>query len=97
MAGFPIRLSKSEQQTPGRTPEETGINNGQWYNSAYDKTHNLAVTSAYTLNEKWSFGANFALQSGQPVSYPNGQYEYLGITFLIMDYEMKIVYPLIII
>lgn len=73
-------LSKSEQQTPGRTPEEIGINNGQWYASAYDKTHNLAVTSAYNLNEKWSFGANFALQSGQPVTYPNGQYEYLGIT-----------------
>ncbi|MNX64749.1 TonB-dependent Receptor Plug Domain protein [compost metagenome] len=73
-------LSKSEQQTPGRTPEETGINNGQWYSSAYDKTHNFAITSAYNLNEKWSFGANFALQSGQPVTYPNGQYEYLGIT-----------------
>ncbi|PIF33402.1 outer membrane receptor protein involved in Fe transport [Flavobacterium sp. 9] len=73
-------LSKSQQQTPGRTPEETGINNGQWYSSPYDKTHNLAVTSAYNLNEKWSFGANFALQSGQPVTYPNAQYEYLGIT-----------------
>jgi hypothetical protein len=73
-------ISKSEQQTPGRTPDEIGINNGQWYNSAYDKTHNLAITSAYNLNEKWSFGANFALQSGQPVTYPNGQYEYLGIT-----------------
>lgn len=73
-------LSRSEQQTPGRTPEETGINNGKWYASPYDKTHNLAITSAYNLNEKWSFGANFALQSGQPVTYPNGQYEYLGIT-----------------
>ncbi|CAD0005845.1 TonB-dependent receptor [Flavobacterium salmonis] len=73
-------LSKSEQQTPGRTPEETGINNGQWYNSAYDKLHNVAITSAYNLNAKWTFGANFVLQSGQPVSYPNSQYEYLGIT-----------------
>ena len=73
-------LSKSEQQTPGRTPEETGINNGQWYSSAYDKTHNLAITSSYNLNQRWSFAANFALQSGQPVSYPNSQYEYLGIT-----------------
>ena len=72
-------LSKSEQQTPGRTTEETGINNGHWYSSVYDKTHNLAITSAYNLNEKWSFGANFALQSGQPVTYPNGQYEYLGV------------------
>ena len=73
-------LSKSEQQTPGRTPEESGINGGNWYNSTYDKLHNVAVTGSYNLNEKWSFGANFALQTGQPVSYPNGQYEYLGIT-----------------
>ena len=73
-------LSKSQQQTPGRTTTESGINNGQWYNSAYDKTHNLAVTSSYLLNEKWSFGANFSLQTGQPITYPNGQYQYLGIT-----------------
>ncbi len=69
-------LSKSEQQTPGRKAGEVGINNGQWYNSAYDKTHNLAVTASYKLNEKWSFGSNFALQSGQPVTYPNAQYEF---------------------
>ncbi|MEY4011480.1 MAG: hypothetical protein RIT22_604 [Bacteroidota bacterium] len=73
-------LSKSQQQTPGRTATESGINNGQWYNSAYDKRHNLAVTSSYSLNEKWSFGANFSLQTGQPITYPNGQYQYLGIT-----------------
>ncbi len=73
-------LSKSQQQTPGRTKAETGINNGQWYNSLYDKTHNIAITSAYTLTKKWSFGANFAIQSGQPVTYPNGQYQYEGIT-----------------
>ncbi|WP_338645640.1 TonB-dependent receptor [Flavobacterium sp. KS-LB2] len=72
-------LSKSEQQTPGRTSIETGINNGKWYNSVYDKLHNVAVTTSYNLNEKWSFGANFALQTGQPVTYPVGQYEYLGI------------------
>ena len=73
-------LSKSQQQTPGRTTTESGINNGQCYNSAYDKTHNLAITSSYLLNEKWSFGANFSLQTGQPITYPNGQYQYLGIT-----------------
>lgn len=73
-------LSKSEQQTPGRTALESGVNNGQWYNSVYDKLHNIAVTSSYNLNEKWSFGANFSLQTGQPVTYPKGQYEYLGVT-----------------
>ncbi len=80
-------LSKSEQQTPGRTTMEAGINNGNWYNSVYDKLHNIAITSSYNLNEKWSFGANFALQTGQPVTYPNGQYEYLGIT--IPSYDLR--------
>ena len=73
-------LSKSEQQTPGRTAQELGINNGQWYNSVYDKLHNIAITSSYNLNEKWSFGANFALQTGQPVTYPVGKYEYLEMS-----------------
>lgn len=73
-------LSRSEQRTPGRTANETGINNGNWYKSAYDKTHNLAVTSSYKYNKKWNFGANFTLQTGQPVTYPNGQYTYKGIT-----------------
>jgi hypothetical protein len=73
-------LSKSEQQTPGRTSQETGINKGNWYNSAYDKLHNFAATSSYNLNKKWSFGSNFIFQTGQPVTYPTGQYEYLGVS-----------------
>ena len=73
-------LSKSEQQTPGRNAYETGINNGNWYSSVYDKLHNIAVTASYKLTDKWTFGGNFALQSGQPVTYPNSQYKYLDIT-----------------
>jgi hypothetical protein len=72
-------LSKSEQQTPGRNVSEIGINNGKWYSSAYDKTHNLAVTGSYNLNKKWTFGANFVLQSGQPATYPSAQYVYQKI------------------
>jgi hypothetical protein len=73
-------LSKSEQRTPGRNATETGINEGNWYRSGYDKLHNLSITSTYEHNKKWTFGANFVLQTGQPVTYPNGQYEYQGIT-----------------
>lgn len=69
-------LSRSEQKTEGRTPEETGINNGNWYRAGYDKLHNLSVTGNYELTPKWSFGGIFALQSGQPATYPEGQYQY---------------------
>lgn len=80
-------LSKSQQRTPGREATETGINNGVWYRSAYDKTHNLAVTSSYKLNPKWTFSGNFILQTGQPVTYPNGQYEYQGL--IIPSYGLR--------
>jgi len=73
-------LSKSEQQTPGRTPSETGINNGAWYNTAYDKTHDLSLTASYDLHPKWQLNANFILQSGQPTTYPTSQYTFNNLT-----------------
>ena len=72
-------LSRAEQKTPGRTPEEPGIANGDWYLSGYDKLHNLSIVGSYELNPKWSFNGNFTLQSGQPVTYANGYYEMGGI------------------
>lgn len=80
-------LSKSEQRTPGRTPQEIGINYGEWYRSSYDKLHDLSIVAIYELNKKWLFSASFALQSGRPVTYPNGQYEYLDVR--IPSYDLR--------
>lgn len=72
--------SKSEQQTPGRNATETGINNGKWYRTAFDKTHDFSAVAQYKLNERWTFNSNFVMQTGQPVNYPNAQYVYNGLT-----------------
>jgi outer membrane receptor protein involved in Fe transport len=80
-------LSRAEQKTPGRTPEEPGIANGDWYLSGYDKLHNLSIVGSYELNPKWSFNGNFTLQSGQPVTYANGYYEMGGIH--IPNYSLR--------
>lgn len=80
-------LSKSEQRTPGRMLDfdgsinslEPGINNGNWYNTPYDKTHDVSLFLSYDLNDKWSFSSNFVYQTGQPTNYPIGQYEYQGL------------------
>ena len=69
-------LAKSEQRTPGRTALETGINNGQWYNSAWDRTHDISITAQYEFTKKWSFGANMIFQTGRPTTYPTAQYTY---------------------
>ncbi|MDT0555190.1 TonB-dependent receptor [Patiriisocius hiemis] len=78
-------LSRSEQRTPGRTPLETGINNGAWYNSPWDKTHDISITGQYELSNKWSFSANFIYQTGQPTTFPNGQYEYNNVVVPVYE------------
>jgi hypothetical protein len=73
-------LAKSEQRTPGGIAGGLGIANGAWYNTPYDRTHDISVSGAYKLNDKWSFGANLVFQTGRPVTYPNGQYQYEGLS-----------------
>ena len=80
-------LSRSEQRTPGRTQNEVGINNGQWYFTPYDKTHDISITSNYNLNKKWNFNLNFIYQTGQPITYPNAQYHFSG--FSIPNFESR--------
>lgn len=80
-------LSRSEQRTPGRNQNEVGINNGEWYFTPYDKTHDISITSNYNLNKKWDFNLNFIYQTGQPITYPNAQYQFSG--FSIPNFESR--------
>jgi len=80
-------LSKSEQRTPGRAPfadngrsnMETGINFGEWYNTPYDKTHDLALFASWDVSPQWNINSNFVFQTGQPTNYPIGQFEFQGL------------------
>ncbi|MBC5839320.1 TonB-dependent receptor [Flavobacterium muglaense] len=80
-------LSKAEQRTSGRTADEPGINNGEWYRANFDKLHNLSVTTAYEFNEKWSFGGIFTYQTGKAATFPNGKYQYQGVT--VANYGLR--------
>ena len=72
-------ISKSEQKTPGRNRTETGINFSNWYNTPYDKTHDLSINSEYKINNKLKLVGNFIYQTGQPTNYPNSQYNYMNL------------------
>lgn len=72
-------LSKSEQRTPPRNENEIGINFGEWYNTPYDKPHDLSLYLNYELSPQWSFNTNFLYQTGQPTNYPIGQFEFQEI------------------
>ncbi|MDN3491521.1 TonB-dependent receptor [Winogradskyella bathintestinalis] len=68
--------SKSEQKTTGGKAGGPGINNGKWYNTPYDRTHDVSLTGIYNFSKKWDFSANLVYQTGRPVTYPNSQYIY---------------------
>lgn len=78
-------LSKSEQRALGGNAGGPGINKGNWYNTPYDRTHDISITGSYDFNDKWKFSANFVYQTGRPVTYPNGQYEYEGFSIANFD------------
>lgn len=85
-------LSKSEQQTKGRTPFETGINHGAWYSTPHDKLHDLSLTATYSLSKKWTFGGVFTLQTGLPANYPKSKYDYFGM--IVANYGKRNEYRL---
>lgn len=72
-------LSKAERRTPG-VDGGRGINNGAYYNTNYDKPHNLVVLGNYKINDKWSVSANFIFQSGRPITYPESKYTFTGLS-----------------
>ncbi len=73
---FAYTISKSEQRTLGGSAGGPGINGGNWYNTAQDRTHDFSLTGSYKFTDKWTFGANMIFQTGRPVTYPDGQYQY---------------------
>ncbi len=72
-------LAKTERQV-------TGINNGNWYPTRFDKRH--VLTSVLLIDppgrsaavaKRWNFSATFTLATGTPATFPTNRFEYDGI------------------
>lgn len=76
-------LSRSEQRfgsgAPSSTTSAPGINNGEWYASPYDKTHDLSVVAMRPLSRSWNMGATFTFASGLPATFPESRYVVDGL------------------
>lgn len=64
-------LARTERQIQG-------INNGDWYPTRFDRTHNLNIVGFYDLTDTWSLSANFILASGTPATFPTNRFEWQG-------------------
>ena len=73
------RINGWASYTLGRTERQVqGVNDGDWYPSRFDQTHNLSVTGFYETNSRWSFSANFVIISGTPTTFPTSRFEQQG-------------------
>ena len=82
-----VYLFKISTKTEGRTQFETGINNGQWYYTPHDKTHDVSFVSNLKLSKKLTLNTNLIFQTGQPTNYPVGQYTFMDLN--IPNYSVR--------
>lgn len=74
---FSYTYSRSQRQVVGPYPEER-INNGEWYNSNFDKPHDMTAVTQYNVSDRVSFSTIFTYSTGRPVTYPSAKFEYFG-------------------
>jgi hypothetical protein len=58
----------------------TGINNGNAYPSAYDRTHDVSVVVNYEFNQELTLSSNWVYSTGNPTTYPVAKYDIQGNT-----------------
>ena len=61
------------------------ISYGLEYRSPYDRPHNIVIVGNYDLNKRISFAANWIYSTGQPVTFPYGQYTINGNTYAVYN------------
>ncbi|MCK0132364.1 TonB-dependent receptor [Flavobacteriaceae bacterium F08102] len=73
--------------------DEERINNGNYFPSNYDKPHNVSLVANFKVTRRFSFSANFDYQTGRPVTYPIGNFNYQGDTYVIYSDRNKFRIP----
>ena len=62
-----------------------GINFGKEYRSPYDRPHNFVFVANYEIMPRLNVAANWIYNTGQPVTYPYGQYTIGNVTYAIYN------------
>lgn len=63
-------------------PEEI-VNNGKYFPANFDKPHDMSLILNYKFTKRYSISTNFIYQTGRPITYPIGTYEYGGAQYTL--------------
>lgn len=70
-------LSKSIRKTTSIFASEQ-IKNNNFFNSSFDRPHNLIIMGNYHISRRWRFSGTFTYNSGRPVTLPEIKYNFQG-------------------
>ena len=59
------------------------INNGRYYPSTQDRTHDVSVVGIYHPSSKWTLSATWVYYTGNAVTFPSGKY---GLDGVVLNY-----------
>ncbi|MBR7023947.1 MAG: TonB-dependent receptor [Bacteroidales bacterium] len=62
-----------------------GISYGREYRSPYDRPHNIVIVGSYEVSPRITLAANWIYNTGQPVTFPYGQYTLNGVTYAVYN------------
>lgn len=63
--------------------QQEQVNDGEFFPSNFDKPHDLSLVMNYKLTKRLSFSSNFIYQTGRPITFPVGNYEFNGNEFVL--------------
>ena len=70
------------------------ISHNKEYRSPYDRPHNFVIVANYDISPRISVAANWIYNTGQPVTFPSGQYTINGLTYAVYNgYRNQSRYP----
>ncbi len=67
--------SRSLIRYDSQFPEER-INDGEFFPSNYDRPHDVSLIANYKFTKRYSASMNFSYQTGRPITYPIGQFNF---------------------
>lgn len=80
--------SKSLIQLDSEFPSRR-VNKGNYFPSNFDKPHDFSAVLNYKITKRFSFSANFLYQTGRPVTYPIGKYEFNNAEYVVYSDRNK--------
>ncbi len=58
--------------------QQERVNNGDFFPANQDRPHDFSVVGNYRITKRYSISSNFTYQTGRPVTYPVGRFNYAG-------------------